>query len=636
MCGFSGIFRWDGKRADPELLKKMNHTLIHRGPDDEGTYFSSVKNPENQVQVGLGFRRLAIIDLSSGHQPMSTAKQNNWIVFNGEIYNFLELRKDLENRGCKFLTRSDTEVILHLYELYGSQCVRYLRGMFAFAIWDSKNKTIFIARDRIGKKPLFYTKRENCLFFASELKAILEVPDVPKNINRESIPLYFAYQFIPSPHTIFKDIERIPPGHTLTCNGKGEIKIERYWRISQAPKKSEKVLDLCEELRHHLREATKIRLMSDVPLGAFLSGGIDSSAVVGMMAEEMSEPVKTFSIGFDESDFSELKFARLAADRFKTDHHEFVVKPETMELLPKLVWHYDQPFADPSALPSYMVANETRKHVTVALNGDGGDENFGGYLRYQADRIFHLLATVPKPIRSKIQTLIQGMPKFSSKNRLGRRLFRASRILEYNPYEFNFKIFCYFDQEGLEELFEPSVLAAIKNKNVYEYFDSLYKTSDSEEFLDQILFCDLNGYLPDCLLVKMDIASMANSLEARSPFLDHKLIEFAAKIPSKYKVKFNGCKWILKKALKGFLPDSILERKKMGFGVPLRHWFKGPLAPFLKETLLSAKARKRGYFRMDVVERLIKEHQNDQRDHSVRLWALLWFELWHTVYLDKN
>lgn len=635
MCGFSGIFRWDSKPVEPALLKRMTDTLVHRGPDDEGYYFNQEKEGE-KVRVGLGFRRLAIIDLSGGHQPMSTAENQNWIVFNGEIYNFIELRKDLEKRGCKFLTRSDTEVILHLYEIYGKDCARHLRGMFAFVIWDSKKRSLFLARDRIGKKPLFYSRCENAFYFASEMKALIESQEISQKIRLQAVPLYLAYQFIPSPITIYEAIQRLPPAHTLICDEHGNLKIEKYWTISRTPQTNKPINEICEELQHRLREATRIRLISDVPLGAFLSGGIDSSAVVGMMAEETSAPVKTFSIGFEESDFSELEYARLVARRFRTDHHEFIVKPEMVELLPKLVWHYDQPFADPSALPSYSVAHETRKFVTVALNGDGGDENFAGYLRYQADRIFQIFSCLPASLRSLCARSIQKTLSAYQGNHFFRRFVRAGTILDSTPHEFNFKLFCYFDSQSEKEIFDEPLLTLSRSKNVSDYFSMLYAESDSKEFMDQVLACDASGYLPDCLLVKMDIASMANSLETRSPFLDHQLIEFAAKIPAKHKVKFNGGKWILKRALKNFLPEKILYRRKMGFGVPLSKWFRGPLKMFLKEVLLDNKARQRGYFKIREIERLVQEHQSCLRDHGYKLWALLMFELWHKVYVDKT
>lgn len=636
MCGFSGIFRWDSVPVDRVLIKRMTDTLIHRGPDDGGYYSSEDQNPKSKVNVGLGFRRLSIIDLSGGHQPMTTADKKNWIVFNGEIYNFMELRNDLQKRGCKFLTHSDTEVILHLYQIYGPDCVRHLRGMFAFAIWDSEKKKIFLARDRIGKKPLFYAWCDKALYFASEMKALLQSREISQDIRLDAVPLYLAYQFIPSPMTIFKKIHRLPPAHTLLCDENGKIKIDQYWNLSRKEAKNKSIEDFCEELRHHLKEATKIRLISDVPLGAFLSGGIDSSAVVGMMADEMNEPVKTFSIGFEESDFSELEYARIIAKHFKTDHKEFVVKPEMTNILPKLAWHYDQPFADPSALPSYYVARETRKFVTVALNGDGGDENFAGYLRYQADRIFYALSRLPVSLRSVCARWIQNVSTSLHGSHFFRRLLRAGTLLDLSPHEFNFNLFCYFDDRSGKEIFEGPLLEASSTRNVYEYFSSFYGQSDSDDFMDQILTCDSYGYLPDCLLVKMDIASMSNSLEARSPFLDHKLMEFSATIPSKYKVKFSGGKWILKKALKGFLPETILKRRKMGFGIPLSRWFCGPLKNFLKETLLDSRARQRGYFKMKEIERLINEHESSYRDHGYKLWALLMFELWHKVYIDKS
>lgn len=633
MCGLSGIFRWDSKPADKNVLKRMTDQLVHRGPDDEGFYFSS---GSGKAQVGLGFRRLSIIDLSGGHQPMASPDKTCWIVFNGEIYNFLELRADLEKRGRKFETNSDTEVILHLYQIYGEDCVDHLRGMFAFAIWDDSKKRLFAARDRIGKKPFFYASKDGAFYFASEMKAILAAGEIPTQIRLESIPLYMTYQFIPSPATIFENIHRLPPAHTLTCDSSGEIKIRKYWTLRQSPKTGMSVRDICEELRRLLREATQIRLISDVPLGAFLSGGVDSSAVVGYMAREMSQPVKTFSIGFEESDFSELEHARLVAKHFGTDHHEFVVKPNMTEILPKLAWHYDQPFADPSALPSYYVAHETRKHVTVALNGDGGDESFGGYLRYRADLMFYYASLIPGFIRKPAAMLARSVPAALQKNFYLRSAARAGAALDSTREEFNFRIFAYFDQASQERLYGNDLRNLIQLNPVRNYFDSLTRGADSEEWIDQVLSCDAAGYLPDCLLVKMDIASMANSLEARSPLLDHKLMEFAAQIPASLKVKPGGGKWIFKEALKGFVPDSILNRRKMGFGIPVNAWFRGPLADFLRDHVLSAKAKQRGYFKPAELERLVTEHQSGVKNHGYKLWALLMLELWHNAYIDKG
>ncbi len=631
MCGFSGIFRWDSQPADKALLRRMTGQIVHRGPDDEGFFFTE---PGQAVQAGLGFRRLSIIDLSGGHQPMSSADGKCWIVFNGEIYNFLELRKDLETRGRKLATKSDTEVILHLYDLHGAECVKYLRGMFAFAIWDARKQQIFMARDRAGKKPLYYARTNKAVYFASEMKSILCVPEIKPDVRLESIPLSLTYQFIPGPETIFSNITRLPPAHTLTCDGKGNMQSDRYWTLPRLPRLTGSVNEIKEQVRETLREATRIRLISDVPLGAFLSGGIDSSAVVGLMAQEMSQPVKTFSIGFEEQDFSELKFARMTAERFRTDHNEFIVKPETASILPKLAWHYDQPFADPSALPSYYVARETRKHVTVALNGDGGDESFGGYLRYQADRIFSMVSSVPRGLRSALARAARSgiLPRSSH---FARRIARAASILDSTPQEFNFRLFCYFDQETLNPLLGERMKPTIAQGNVSDYFEGLYSQSDSEEFLDQVFDCDTHGYLPECLLVKMDVATMANSLESRSPFLDHKVMELAARIPPSLKVHVNGGKWILKEAMKGFIPDEILYRRKMGFGVPLSQWFKTSLKDFLRDTLLSRRAAERGYFSHKEVERLVNEHQNNIKDHGYKLWALMMFELWNNVYVDK-
>ncbi|MCD5401370.1 asparagine synthase (glutamine-hydrolyzing), partial [candidate division NPL-UPA2 bacterium] len=387
MCGICGIVDFKGEPVAEEVLRRMGEVLRHRGPDDEGMYINAkCQMPNAKCQIGLGHRRLSIIDLDTGHQPMSNEDGTVWIVFNGEIYNFQDLRPDLEKKGHKFFSRSDTEVIIHLYEEFGSDCLKFLRGMFALAIWDEKRERLFLARDRVGQKPLCYTESNDQLIFASELKAILQVPDVPREVNLEAVHHYLTYQYVPAPLTMFKGIKKLPPAHFLIWE-KGQVRIERYWKLSFRPGIIKSEEDCQERLGALFEEAVKLRLVSDVPLGAFLSGGIDSTAVVGMMSRLSNRAVKTFSIGFKEKAYNELKFARIAAEYFKTEHHEFIVRPEALKILPKLIWHYNEPFADSSAIPTYYVAERTREYVTVVLNGDGGDESFAGYPRYRAVKL---------------------------------------------------------------------------------------------------------------------------------------------------------------------------------------------------------------------------------------------------------
>ena len=624
MCGITGIYNFGNiKSIEKITIQKMCDVLKHRGPDSEGIYLNN--------NIALGIRRLAIIDLQTGNQPIHNEDKTLWLVLNGEIYNFLELRQQLEKKH-RFYTKTDTEVIVHLYEDYGENCVQYLRGMFAFAVWDEKNQKLFIAKDRVGKKPLYYTTQNGSFIFASEIKSILEYLDKTPQIDLESIDLFLTYQYIPSPKTIFENIKSLLPAHILTCDKNGNVKMEKYWDLDFTKKTDLSFDDACSETKNLLTEATKLRMISDVPLGAFLSGGVDSSIVVGLMSQLSSQPVKTFSIGFEEADFSELKYAKIVANHFKTDHHEFIVKPNFIEILPKLVWHYGQPFADSSALPSYFVANETRKHVTVALNGDGGDETFGGYLRYKAMKgslyfsfPFQILG---KNITEKLSSLIP----FKNKKYF-RYLRRLVSALSEPAKLRNIQWHCFFSNEAKKNLYTDNMKKILYN-NTYNYLTDIFENAPAKNIMDRTFYTDLKAYLPECLLVKMDIASMANSLEARSPFLDHKVLEFSASLPSAWKLHGLTTKYILKKTFKKFLPKEILHRGKMGFGIPLGKWFMGDWKNYFREIVLSEKAINRGYFKRATIEQMFYEHISGKRDHGYRMWALLMLELWHKVYMD--
>lgn len=632
MCGIAGIYHFSsGKIAETHVLKAMSEVLVHRGPDDEGYYAEG--------SAGLGFRRLAIIDLAGGRQPMCNEDGNVWTVFNGEIYNFRDLRKDLESHGHVFKTMSDTEVLVHGYEEWGNDVVNRLRGMFAFAIWDKKAKKMLLARDRLGKKPLYYTQMSGSLYFASELKSLLQITGLNVRINPLSVNLYLTYGYVPSPATIFDGIYRLQPAHVLECSERAGIKSKRYWDVSFVPKIKISLPEAVERVKELLGEATRIRMVADVPLGAFLSGGIDSSAVVGMMAASSERPVKTFSIGFAEQDYSELAFARIVARHFATDHNEFIVRPQMIDILPKLVWHYDQPYADPSALPSYYVAKETRSKVTVALNGDGGDESFAGYQRYMFVKLAgQVWNCVPEWGLQIIQSLSRTMPEKWLGKRLLRRIKLGGEYLAKGPEEANCRVLQLFAEEYKEELYSSAFKEQLQNKSApgkmaaESYLSSHFAESGSNDVFDRILYADLHTYLPEDLLVKMDVATMANSLEARSPFLDHHLVEFAASLPSEWKIAGFTSKYLLKKAMDGFLPEAVLKRRKMGFGVPLEHWFRNELRDFSRDVLLSAEAKKREYFNMAYVEKLFSDHVSGVRDHSYRLWTLLMFELWHQVF----
>ena len=626
MCGICGIFNFNSKKpVDRNLIQRMTSVLKHRGPDDEGFYLN--KN------IGLGIRRLAVIDLETGHQPIHNEDKSIWIILNGEIYNFKDLRKDLEKKGHKFYTKSDTETIAHLYEDYGIDCVKHLRGMFAFAIWDERKRELFLARDRMGQKPIIYTIFKNTLIFASEIKSLLQVPEIKREIDFKALDYYLTYQYIPSPLTIFQDMKKLSPASILICNEREKVKIERYWDLNFHSKAKMSEEEYSQKILGLLTEATRLRLISDVPLGAFLSGGIDSSAVVGLMTQLTSQPVKTFSIGFEEEDFSELSYARIIARLFETDHHEFVVKPRIVDILPKLIWQYDEPCADSSTILVYYIAQETRKYVTVALSGDGGDESFAGYERYRAHKIASYYEKLPIFLRKKIITkVLSHFPEPAKRKSLLRRLKHFSQAISLSPGERNIYWHSYFNKEEKDKVYSQEMKERVKNINSSDYLLEVYRKSDGNDFLDQTLFVDLMTYLPENILVKVDIATMAHSLEVRSPFLDHKLMEFNATIPSNLKLKGLTSKYILKKALQDLLPKKILKRGKMGFAVPIGKWFRKELKDYLKEILLDKRSLSREYFKRKRIEELVAEHVSGRIDHGYRLWTLLNLELWHRVF----
>jgi asparagine synthase (glutamine-hydrolysing) len=634
MCGICGIYNYKtNKPVNRDVLRHMTDAVIHRGPDDGGLYFDDASG------IGLGFRRLSIIDLSpAGHQPMPNEDETIWITFNGETYNFLEMRPALERKGHRFFSNTDTEVVVHLYEEYGVECVKHLRGMFAFAIWDSNKRRLFLARDRVGQKPLVYTIVDDSLIFASEIKAILQDPRVPREFDIEAIHYYITYSHVPSPMTAFKGIKKLPPAHILVWE-KGNLHIERYWNLRYIPKTTLSKAACQERILELLREATKMRLISDVPLGAFLSGGIDSSSVVAMMSQVMDEPVKTYSIGFEEEDFDELRYARLIAEKFGTDHHEFVVKPDALTVLPKLIWHYNEPYADASAIPTYYVSKITRDHVTVALNGDGGDESFAGYPRYvkrrSIDLIANSLSVLPRRTRKAVQKTLSKLPERISRNVILRRLHWMLDAPDSAPARRYGRFMTTFDADIKRNLYTTDFRHAVAHINPDELLVELYRQADAPDYIDKTLYVDVMAYLPDDLLVKVDIASMAVSLEARSPYLDHHLMEFAASLPSNYKLRGSTTKYLLKKSLEKVLPMGILYRAKMGFGVPISRWLRCEMKDYAHEILLDGVATQRGYFDPAYVRALLDEHVSGRGDHSKRIWALLNLELWHRMFIDR-
>jgi len=627
MCGIAGFVNANGDAVERSTLEAMNQAIAHRGPDDDGFYIN-----EN---VGLAMRRLSIIDVAGGKQPIHNADKSKWIVFNGEIYNYQALRDDLDKRGHRFYTKSDTEVVVHLYDEYGVDCLDHLRGMFAFAIWDAKEKTLFLARDRVGKKPLLYSHQVNGdLIFGSEFQALLKHPAISREVDNDAIDSYLSYLCVPAPQTAFKQIRKLEPGHWLRWKA-GRIETKRYWQPDFSKKIKITENEAIEETTRILRESTRLRLISEVPLGAFLSGGVDSSTVVALMAQESDTPVKTFSIGFDEKDFSELKYARRVAEHVGAEYNEFIVQPNAFDVIPTLVEHYGEPYADSSAIPTYYVAKETRKYVTVALNGDGGDESFAGYERYAAMRIAEKYSRIPAPLRNILfETPVGLLPTSELKRsrfRDAKRFLKAANLPRTERY---FRWTTTFNPETKPELYTRDFAASVSTVNASDLLDHWFATANGSGTLDATLLTDQMTYLPNDLLVKVDIASMANSLEARSPFLDHHLIEFAASLPENIKMRGVETKSLLKKVAARLVPKDVVYRRKMGFGVPIGKWFRGEMKDFVRGILLSDKALRRGIIKPEALTRYVAEHTSAKRDHSFQLWTLLMLELWFQRFID--
>jgi asparagine synthase (glutamine-hydrolysing) len=627
MCGITGFVINKGPQPDRRVLEAMNGAIFHRGPDEDGFYIDD--------HAALAMRRLAIIDLASGQQPIWNADKTKCIFFNGEIYNYQELRKGLDERGHTFYTNSDTEAIIHLYDELGVDCLQHLRGMFAIAIWDKVEQTLFLARDRVGKKPLLYSHQTNGdLVFGSEFQALLKHPSVSREVDPEAIDAYLSYSCVPAPLTGFKSIRKLEPGHWLRWK-MGAIETQRYWlpNFSKKIKISEE--DAIEETTRLLRESTRLRMISEVPLGAFLSGGVDSSTVVALMARESSKPVKTFSIGFEEEDFSELKYARMVAEHVGAEYHEFIVKPNALEILPTLVDHYGEPYADSSAIPTYYVSKETRKHVTVALNGDGGDESFAGYERYAAMRIAEKYHRIPAMLRKAFVEFPAGLIPTSelkrSRIRDGKRFLAAASLPRVERY---FRWSSAFDRASKSDLYTSDFRHAIDATNASEFLRKWFATANGSGIIDTTMLVDQMTYLPNDLLVKVDIASMANSLECRSPFLDHKVIEFAASLPESLKISGVQTKSFLKKVAARLVPKEAIYRRKMGFGVPVGKWFRGEMKGFVQEVLLSEASLNRGVIKPEMLRKYVDEHTSGDRDHAFRIWTLLMLELWYQRFID--
>jgi asparagine synthase (glutamine-hydrolysing) len=607
----------------------MAGAIRHRGPDEGGLW--------RQGGAALIHQRLSIIDVASGQQPLGNEDDKVQIVFNGEVYNHHELRAGLVAKGHVFRTASDTEAIVHLFEEEGEQAVRRLRGMFAFAIWDADRRELFLARDPVGKKPLYYAELPEGLIFASELKALLAYPGLSRELDPQSVQEFLSLQYVPAPGTIFKAVKKLPPGHSMTWRNGRLSEPQRFWHLEYEPKSAMSEDEAAERVLAELDEAVKIRLESEVPLGCLLSGGIDSSAVVALMRRHNSGTLRTFSIGFDEERYNELPFARQIAERFGTCHEEMVVRPNAMEVLSKVVWHLDEPMADPSAIPTWYVSEMCRKHLTVALNGDGGDESFAGYSRYRPMPLVDCYSKLPAAFRRygvgvAADVLGRFFPQSIQVERL-RRLNDISLGGDGVPYTDGMSV---FRDTQRRELCRGGIFEAQAVADPLGWLRSYYRGGDARHFVDRQLQCDLAGYLPGDLLVKMDRMSMAHGLEGRSPFLDKKLMQVVARLPGDFKLRDGQLKWILKRALRGILPDEILFRKKKGFSVPLAEWFRGSLRDLSQDLLLGSRCRDRGMFNPKYVARLLTEHQAGKANHEHRLWALLCFEVWCRNFLDSE
>jgi len=627
MCGIAGrVNLLSGAPVDPASIEAMCRRIAHRGPDGQGTLVEGF--------AGFGHRRLAILDLSdAASQPMVSPDGRHWIVFNGEIYNFLEIRRELEARGVRFRTSSDTEVLLASYSAFGPACLERLRGMFAFAIWDVEERTLFLARDRVGKKPLFYRVDKDGIAFASEPQAFYADVRFEARPARRAVALYLAYGYVPSPLSAFEGVCKLPPAHYGIFKD-GRLEVSRYWRLHYSPKVDLTEADAVERLLELMSEAVRLRLISDVPLGAFLSGGVDSSVVVALMAQLSNGPVKTFSIGFEEEEFDELPYARLVAERYGTHHEEFVVRSDAVAMIPKLVRHYGEPFADSSAIPTYYLSELTRRHVTVALNGDAGDESFAGYTRYVPAPKAELYARTPSSVRRLLAKIGRALPVPVLSASLPARAARWVQVMQGDPQHRYAESMMCLDSALRRRIYASEFLAEAETPDPAEIVLGAYGASDAKDFTDATMHTDIETYLPGDILVKVDIATMAHGLEGRSPFLDHRVMEFAASLPVHFKLRGREKKYLLRRAARRLVPDSLLDRPKKGFSIPLARWFRGELRSMAFDVLLSRRAAERGIMSRPRVEALLRDHCEGRYEWHVQLWTLLMLELWFREFVD--
>lgn len=632
MCGINGIAfsSRSGRRLDTGLLERMRDVIRHRGPDDDGIFVDA-----RSVQVGLGHRRLSIVDVAAGHQPMTNEDGSLKITYNGEIYNHADFRESLEAAGHVYQTHCDTETILHLYEEHGVDCVNFLRGMFAFAIWDQNRQELFIARDRLGVKPLYYFQDDDgSLFFGSEIKTLFAAGALKPELNYAALPDYLANHATSGEETLFRGVRRLLPGHTLLWRD-GQLELRRYWDVEFTKVADEKRSDsdFIAEWRELFRTSVRLRLMADVPLGMFLSGGIDSSAIAAMMSGMVDEPIKTFSVAFAEREANELAYARMVAEAFRTNHHEITITPEQFfEALPKLVWHEDEPLAHPSSVALYFVSLLATQHVKVVLTGEGSDELLAGYGRYRKTIMNLALGghyeKLPRSLRDAVSRSIAGLPRSRVRQKLERSFLSVSSDIE-SIYFDNFAVFSRASQ--------PQLLTAATRERTgeldpYAGVRKLLAKTDAESLLDRLLYADIKTYLHE-LLMKQDQMSMATSIESRVPFLDHKLVEYTCSLPERLKLRGGTTKYILRESMKGILPDAILTRAKMGFPVPIASWFRGAYRPLVDEYILGERARARGIFEPQYVREVVDRHMAGE-NHDERLWALVNFEIWQRQFFD--
>lgn len=638
MCGIAGAIWWDtAKSISLETLQRMTTSLQHRGPDADGHYFwpNTGDRAASSPGVALGHRRLSIIDVAGSAQPLGNEDDSIQIVFNGEIYNYRELRTQLLAAGHTFRTDGDTEVIVHLYEQHGLDFVQHLRGMFALAIWDSRERRLVLVRDRLGKKPLYFRKEDGRLLFGSELKALLQVPGVPRQLNHQAVLQFLTLQYVPHPDCILEGFSKLPPA-SIGVLQNGDWSVRSYWSppFDQPELSRRRVEDWSDELRESLTEAVRLRLRSDVPLGAFLSGGVDSTVICGVMQSQLDRPVETFSIGFPVAAFDERAYAREASAFLGTNHHEAVVTPDALGILPKLIWHYDEPFGDSSAIPTMYLAQMTREHVTVALTGDAGDELFCGYDRYRAARVTGFSDYVPRSLRRLMSSVVARIPASTEHRSFRRRLKRLMESLAQDPERRYLNWITIFNASRLEWLLTPELQKLAALRDPAECIFEAYRKFPSRDFITRTTATDVQTYLPCDILTKVDIASMAASLECRCPFLDHKVVELAARMPIEVKQTLRQSKKVLVETFRDKIPASIQNRPKMGFGVPIDHWFRNELKPLLFEVLLSDRCLNRGLLNPSSVRMLVDEHTSGRMNHAYRLWNLLCLELWQRLNLD--